>query len=249
MKAVILAAGVGSRLLPLTAESPKALVDVAGVPLLVRTLERLAAVGLSGDAVVVVAGHREDLLRRRLAGVDPRVRVISNPRFADWNNFWSLALARPELEAGGFLLVDGDLLLDGEVLPRVLAAAGPAALAVDRRAGLDAETMKVEVGPAGLVRAIAKSLDPARAIGEYIGVLRVDAPAATQVFDELERLAGEGLVHEYYEHAFHRLAGRGALDVRVVDVSGCAVTEIDDADDLARATAIVLGAGGGSRRA
>lgn len=242
MKAVILAAGVGSRLHPFTADRPKALVDVAGKPLLFRTLDRLAAVGISGPDVIIVAGYRQDVLRARLAQAGRGdCTVVFNEKFEEWNNFWSLYVARAAVGNQAFLQLDGDVLFDAKVLPRMLDAPGEALLATDVRPELDPETMKVQTNgdAAHRVRAVSKKLDPKQCLGEYIGVTRLSAGAAGAVFDELLQLSREGLTNEYYEHAYHRLMGRGAVTFQAVDVADCAVTEIDDVADLRRADRLV----------
>src|SRR3954471_19572258 len=94
MKAVILAAGMGSRLAPLTNDRPKPMVEVAGRPLLLRAIDRLAAVGITGDDVIVVTGYREDVLRARLAAEGVTVQLVTNPRYSDWNSFYSLLVAK-----------------------------------------------------------------------------------------------------------------------------------------------------------
>ncbi len=242
MKAVILAAGMGSRLLPLTAQRPKPLVPVAGRPLLLRTIDRLAAAGVRGADVVVVAGYREDVVRRALADAgQERVTVVPNPRYAEWNNFWSLLVAREAVAADSFLQIDGDLLFDDKLLSRLLQAPGPAAVAVDVRPNLDHEVMKVAVGGADRrIVAVAKTLDTALALGEAVGVTRIDAGFGARVFDELQALADEGRTDEYYEGAYHRLAARGEGPFRVVDVHDCTAIEIDDHADLARAESLLL---------
>lgn len=237
MKAVILAAGRGTRLAPLTDDRPKPLVPVRGRPLLLRTLERLADAGIRGRDVVIVTGYREDVLARVVAdgGFDPT--LVSNPHFHDWQNFYSLAVARDAVGGDGFVELDGDVLFDGRLLPRVLSAPGPGVLAVDVRPDLEAETMKVSVEN-GVIVAVSKNLPPEASYAEYIGVSRFDPPLAGEVFEELARLEREGLFGEYYEHALHRLAQRGCGPLRTVDVSDCSAIEIDDAHDLARAEAM-----------
>jgi choline kinase len=245
MKAVILAAGKGTRLLPLTRDLPKPMVDVAGRPLLLRTIDRLAAAGIGGADVIVVTGYREEAIRARLVAEGlAACRTVWNPRWDEWNNHYSLLVAREAVGGDDVLQMDGDVLFDGKVIPRLLDAPGPACLAVDVRDALDDETMKVEVDGAGCVRQIAKQLPPRTALGEYIGLCRLDAQLARQVFDEIARFPALGLTHEYYEHAYHRLVGRGAGPFRVVDVHDCVTTEIDDLADLDRATRLLAQADG-----
>ncbi|MBP6627993.1 MAG: phosphocholine cytidylyltransferase family protein [Kofleriaceae bacterium] len=241
MKAVILAAGVGSRLAPLTNDRPKALVPVNGTPILFRHLASLARAGIPATDVIVVGGYKLDVLRRELAQAGfGAVTIVENERFEPWNNFWSLYVAEPALRGHDFLQIDGDALLDDKILPRLMAAPGQAALAVDCRDELDDETMKVQVRPGTRsALAISKKLPAAACVGEYIGLTKITAAAAPVVFRELLALRDEGLTHEYYEHAYHRLTGREEVVFGVVDVHDCTVTEIDNVEDLARADAML----------
>lgn len=242
MKAVILAAGIGSRLAPLTHDRPKVLVEILGRSFLFRQLDLLTRAGISSRDVVIVGGYRVDRIREELARGGYDCAIVVNERYQEWNNFYSLLVAQPALGGEEFLQLDGDVVLDEQLLPRLIAAPGEALLAVDCRAGLDDEAMKVQLD-GGRVVAIAKPLDPARCAGEYIGVAKLSAAAARAVFDELGKLPGEGLTHEYYEHAFHRLAAAERVRFGIVDVHDCTVLEIDDAADLARAEALLARAG------
>ncbi len=241
MKAVILAAGVGSRLAPLTDDRPKALVPVLGQPILFRHLASLARAGIAARDVIVVGGYKIDVLRRELiAGGHGEVTVVENDRFAPWNNFWSLYVAEPAVAGHDFLQIDGDALLDDVILPRMIEANGDALLAVDCREELDDETMKVQLKDDSVqVAAVSKKLVAEDCVGEYIGVTKLTAAAAHQVFRELEVLRDLGLTHEYYEHAYHRLTGRDQLRFGIVDVHDCTVTEIDNVADLERAEAML----------
>jgi choline kinase len=240
MKAVILAAGKGTRLLPLTQDLPKPMVDVAGRPLLLRIIDRLAAAGIVGTDVIVVTGYRQEVIRTRLdqEGLGA-CRTVFNPRWEEWNNNYSLLVAREAVGGDDVLQIDGDVLFDGKVIPRMLAAPGPGCLSIDVRDKLDTETMKVEADGEGRIRRISKQLDPRVAVGEYVGLTRLDAPLAHLVFAELERFPELGLTDEYYEHAYHRLAGRGEGPFRVANVHDCVTIEIDDRADLERAKGLL----------
>lgn len=240
MKALILAAGVGSRLAPLTNDRPKVLVEVTGRSFLFRQLDALAKVGIPSEDVVVVGGYCVDALRAALAAGGYRCTVVLNERYAEWNNFYSVLVAEPALRGHAYVQLDGDTVLDDQLLPAVLAAPGEAVLAVDCRDELDDETMKVELAAAGTVAAVSKRLAPARCAGEYIGITKLSAEAARQVFTDLATFEARGVTHEYYEHAFDRLT-KGALPFSIVDVHHCKVIEIDTVEDLARAEVLLRG--------
>ena len=248
MKAVILAAGIGSRLAPLTNDRPKVLVDVLGRSFLIRQLELLSQAGIDPRDVVVVGGYKIDLLKSVLASAGYDVTVVFNDHFDTWNNFYSLGCAAPALAGSDFLQIDGDVLLDDKVQPRVISARGEALIAVDTSANLDEETMKAQLRADGTVVAISKKLDPRECAGEYIGVTKLSAAAAREVFADLAKFPDEALTHEYYEHAFHRLSGDGRVPFRIVDVRDCAVLEIDTVEDLRRAEALLEKSGGAVTR-
>ena len=242
MKAVILAAGMGSRLAPLTLDRPKPMVPVAGRPLLLRALDRLAEVGIQGKDVIVVAGYREDVLRAGLAAAGRAPVIVTNPRYDVWNSFYSLLCARDAVGGDAFLCFDGGVLFDGAVLPRVLAARGPGVLATDVHPDVDGEAAKVvATGPERRVRALSRTLDARMAIGRFIGIARIDRELTEVVFAELARFEPERLTHEVHDHCYHRLAERGLGRFYAVDVGDCAAIEIDDLRDLGRAEGLCAG--------
>ena len=238
MKAVILAAGVGSRLAPLTNDRPKVLVEVAGRSFLFRQLDRLAAAGIPARDVVVVGGYRIDMLRRELARGGYDCTIVMNEKYDVWNNFYSVLVAGRQLAGHDFLQLDGDVILDAKLLPRLLAAPGEAVLAVDVRPELDDETMKVQV-EGTRITAVSKQLDPATCLGEYIGITKLSAAAGKAVLEDLTRFEAEGLTHEYYDHAYHRLTSSGRVPFGLVDVHDCKTLEIDNRADLDRAEALL----------
>jgi choline kinase len=239
MKAVILAAGVGSRLQPLTDTTPKGLVPVAGKPMMGYAVEAFGAAGFA--EVVVVTGHLADQVRAFCDASPVRCTVVHNPRYATANNYYSLLVAEQALGGEDFIKVDSDLVFLAPVLDRILAAEGDLCIATDKGVKLGAEEMKIRLDAAGRVTGVSKKLDPAACVGESIGMERVSAALFGTLFDELRAMDAEGFTDAYYEDAYHRLAGQGQTDIRPVDVTGLPWSEIDDAQDLARAEELFRG--------
>ncbi|MGE0868622.1 MAG: NTP transferase domain-containing protein [Kofleriaceae bacterium] len=238
MKAVILAAGVGSRLAPLTNDRPKVLVEVLGRPILFRQLDYLAQAGIPSRDVIVVGGYRIDMLHRALSDAGYKCAVVLNEKYDTWGNFFSLQVVESYVRGQDFLQIDGDVILDENLFPRMIAAPGDGVIATDRQAELDGDAMKVQLRPDGIhVMGIDKRLDPAQCHGEYIGVTKLSAVGSRIVFRELASFPQHDLTHEYYDHAYHRLTSRGDLLFQIVDVRGCSVLEVDDLTDLKRAEA------------
>lgn len=237
MKAIILAAGVGSRLRPLTDHTPKGLVRVGGRPILDYALEAFYRSGL--QEVLVVTGHLHAQIEAHVKDARLPCRTIYNPRYDTANNYYSLLVCEEALGGEPFVKVDSDLVFLPSVLARLLSAEADLAIACDAGVALGEEEMKIQVDLAsGLVTGVSKKLEPSTCVGESIGMECVSARYSKALFDELRAMDAEGFTDGYYEDAYHRLARRGGSDIRAVDVTGLPWSEIDDAADLERANAL-----------
>ena len=233
MQAVLLAAGMATRLRPLTNACPKCLLPVNGRSILDRALDVLGGAGLRD--VVIVTGFHEEMIRaavaRRTDGV--RVEWISNARYAETNNAYSLREAEPAVH-GAFLLVDSDILFPLELVRALQECPHRPCLALDRHP-CGPEEIKVLVDPDGFLTDIGKDVAPERAAGESIGVEIFSAEARDELFDTLRRRVGDqGRENEFYEASFREMIGRGTRFL-AVDTSRFPAMEIDSAEDLERA--------------
>ncbi len=237
VQVVILAAGRGSRLQPLTDRLPKCLVAVGDTSPLDSTLAALDEAGGVGGITLVV-GHACERVEEFLAGRRLRVpvRLVFNPEYDTHNNIVSARLAREE-GSGGFLLVNSDVVCDSALLRRALADGGGSFLVVDETRPIRAEAMKVRYDGDRLV-AIGKDLDPSSANGEYVGIVRFDASGAAAFFAAIDSILGRGGSGEWYEAAI----GEASRSVRfgLRPTGDLAWIEIDDPSDLARAERDVL---------
>ncbi len=216
----------------MTNDKPKCLVPVAGRSLLLRMLDSVAAAGI--EEVVVVTGYLSDKVEAELADASIQVRCIFNPHFEDWNNFYSLLVAKDAVDGRPFVKLDGDVIFEPAVLDRVMDGPGWIRVGVDIREDLGAEEMKVLASPEGRIEAMSKKLDPRKSLGESVGIEFVSHQAVGPVFDALDWMVSEGMTDEYYEYAYDTLARTGR-DLRVADLSGMRWNEIDDLEDLRRA--------------
>jgi len=118
-QAVILAAGIGSRLGKLTAESPKCMVQIGEMTIIERALAVLKSVGVS--RVVVVTGFKRQILEDYLATLSNGLELIfvHNPDYATTNNIYSLWLAQPHI-ASDFLLIESDVLFTRQMIVDLL---------------------------------------------------------------------------------------------------------------------------------
>jgi choline kinase len=238
MRAVILSAGQGSRLLPLTADHPKCLLPLDGKTLIEWQIATLRQCGV--DEVVVVLGFRaamvEELLAR-LRGPGLAIRTVFNPFYGVADNLGSCWLARHEMERD-FLIVNGDTLFEAEVPRRLLASPpAPITVTIDRKASYDADDMKVQVEGTRLID-IGKALPLDRVNGESIGLLlfRGEGPKLFREAVDRAMHSHEGLTW-WYLRVIGQLAKSG--DVQTLSIAGLGWGEVDYPADLLRAQQLV----------
>jgi L-glutamine-phosphate cytidylyltransferase len=233
-KAVILSAGKGSRLLPLTAERPKCLIEFSGRSLLEWQLDALEQAGL--EEAVVVTGFRDDLVDA-VAAEREGVRTLFNPFYHVADNLGSAWMARGEFD-GDLLLLNGDTLVSPALLATVLAAeTGPVAVTVDEKAAYDSDDMKVLRDGDRLLR-IGKALEPGGYNAESIGLIAFRGDGPRLFIDQVERMMRQpDGTRRWYLRAIDALAQSGA-DVRTVSIHGEEWQEVDFPEDVEKAKAL-----------
>jgi choline kinase len=238
VNAIVLAAGVGRRLAPLTDTTHKCLLPVGGRPLLGRMLDALAALGVDETALVV--GHCAAQVRAVGDAAAPgpmRIRYVVNPDYAR-GSLLSLLAAR-HLIAGPTLVMDADVLFAREVLARLVRSPEPTALLTDHGFTDTGEEQKA-YALGDRVVTLSKKIVPDRwdTVGESVGFFKFGPAEATALVGALEDIARDGTGLEEYEDAIHRLAQQRRIGW--VDVTGLPWTEIDFVEDLQRADVEVL---------
>lgn len=229
LSAVILAAGSGTRLAPLTNQRPKCLVPVGGRTILDRQLDALVRSGVAD--VTIITGYAADSVEAHLAG-RPNVRTVRNPHHATTDNLASCHAARAHFGDKVTLLLNGDTLFEDGVLADLLAAEpAPILIAIDRKPQYDADDMKVMTTDTRL-RRIGKHVAPAD--GEAIGLTLLRGDGNLLFRREVEaRLAAPGGERALYPESLDALAARD--QVAVLSIQGRRWIEIDTPQDLAAA--------------
>lgn len=229
----MLAAGMSTRLRPLTDARPKCLLPIGERSILDRALDALGGAGLRD--LVIVTGYRSEMIKAAVAGRGDglRVRWISNDRYAETNNAFSLLRAE-EAVTGAFLLLDSDILFTSGLVKALLDCPVVPCLALHRhRCGT--EEIKAVLDAEGYVVDLGKSVDPRRAAGESVGMEVLSAAARDELFRTLRRrIVAEGRENEFYEASFQDMIDRG-LRFMAVDTTRFPAMEIDSPEDLQRA--------------
>ena len=228
-RAVLLAAGRGTRLGALTEQTPKCLLRINGRAILDYQLEALAGAGI--EDVTVVAGFMAEAVVRQVAN---RCRVLVNEQYATTGSIASLALAAPCLRGHGFLLQNGDTLYPVDLIRRLRTAPHENACLVDSVRPHRPGEYRVEVAD-GRVVSYSNQLPPERSVGESAQLLRVGAGDSTAFLDRIAKLISLNGSTGFPNQAYDLLmAGDGLWPVFT---AGLPWWEIDTADDLARCNA------------
>lgn len=241
---VLLGAGLGARLRPLTDERPKCVVEIAGEPLAVRMLRQFAARGVARATVVV--GHFAERARALIGtAIDGlAVEFVENREYAATNTMYSALLAIDALADGGFL-VEGDIIAADSAIDRLLAA-DPARShwAVDPWTAAHAGCRLRDDGTG---RIIGQEIWRGEASGstanlwKSAGMLRLSATDARELAGALRAAADAERRSVYYDDVIGDAPGH--YDLHVLDLGGAPWVEIDDLTDLAQARRLFEEAG------
>lgn len=235
MKAIILAAGFGSRLRPLTEQTHKSLLPVAGVPIMRRMIDNIIATGIT--EVAIVTGYRADDVRTFVANVYPTLNVtyIENAQYEVTNTGYSLLLCRTFAEGSPFVKFDADVVFESAVLQKLLNDSHDTCLCIDKNIRLESEEIKVICDTNDAVRSVGKKLSPQEACGESIGIEKIGVGAGALLFAELNLLMQDTKNHqEYYDDSYTTLVAQG-VPFFAVDTTGLKWVEVDTHSDYQKA--------------
>jgi len=233
MRAIILSAGQGRRLLPLTESTPKCLLPVdCGRTVLEVQLRALASCGVNEATVMVGFGAHEV---ERMLDATPipglTVRTFYNPFYKLTDNLVTVWLAQQHMK-GDFILLNGDTLFDAPVLERLIASpAAPLTLAVNEKDGYDDDDMKVSLSRGRQLRAIGKTLHPDVVHCESIGLMIFRGEGVWA----FRRALDDAMRHEHSLGAWYLSVVNALADqirVETAPITGLWWGEVDSADDL-----------------
>jgi choline kinase len=229
MKAVVLAAGQGTRIRSVHGEHPKCLIEVDGSTILNHQLEALSMAGIN-EIAIVVGYEKEQIISyvRTKSLINQRIHFIENAAFAITNNIYSLWLALDWLRGDSFVVLNADVIFDSEILQSALRLSAPISMIIDPL--WRDETMKVIIEEDRVTK-MSKKISREEFNGTYIGITVFSKFIQSQFFREMRELIASGRVNEFYNIAVQQLGNKGIF-VGFTSAEGLAWAEIDDPVDL-----------------
>ncbi len=227
--ACLLAAGIGSRLWPLTEAMPKCLTKIGGRPLLERLVSCLREKGF--ERLIVVVGHLEERIRSFLddcAG-ELTVEYVRNPLYRTTNNLYSLWLVGAELDES-FVLIESDLIFDASLIGELNL---PDRIAISRMLPwMNGTTITMDCS--GQVASFRNSRIALTGDNEYktVNIYSFSRSTWRRVFSRLDQVVTEGRVNEYYEVVLKEMVADGSLSLDCVTVDADCWYEVDAMRDL-----------------
>ena len=231
MKALILAAGIGKRLKPITDRIPKTLIKIRDKPILGHILSNLKRNKIKD--VVIVTGYRDDLIRDYVGSGSKWGLNVSYCHSVDYNtteNIYSVFLASQQLEGEEFILINADDMFSPSILARMMEKRGRIVVAVDGEGTLGSEEMKVKVDN-GKILSVSKQIDPEIAFGEDIGITKFNKQGGKAFFNTIESIIEQKGPYGWFQEAIDQLAKKN-YPITYVNVEDEPWTEIDDHFDL-----------------
>ena len=232
MKAIILAAGVGLRIKPLTDNCPKCLLKVGDNTILEMMISHIQNCGI--NEIIFVVGYLKEQIKCYVKTKFPDLNVsfVTNDKYAETNTGYSLMLVKDFIQDSGFIKFDGDVVFDKKILKKLIECKHDNCLCIDKNINIDAEEIKVIMDNQNRILKANKTVNPKDAVGESMGIEKISKETAKLLFKELELMMQDKKNHqEYYEDAYERLIVNN-VPFYALDISGLKWVEIDTREDF-----------------
>ena len=227
MKAIILAAGKGSRISDQIGSLPKSMLNINGKPLIRTTVEMILSLDIEP---VLCVGYKAEIIKEALAGLS--VTYINNPFFDITNNIVSLWLAREEIN-DDVILLSADVVFKREIIERLIRQKSPFTLAVDKSKALDGDFF-FKLSEEGCVLDYGADLPPQMRDCENVGLAKINREFADVFRGRLNDMICEQKHQVYFENVFLSFIGDDIIKINTVDISDLMWFEIDFYNDYLR---------------
>ncbi|MBR51999.1 MAG: hypothetical protein CMD58_05745 [Gammaproteobacteria bacterium] len=204
LKAVVLAAGLGSRINEITKEIPKTMIEINGKCIFERILDNLVENGIFD--VVFIIGYREDLLRPLLEkscdNLGMNLEIIVNDRYATTNTMYSLWMAR-DIVRSNFLFLHGDLIFSPEMLRKFINSSEGNSILVDQNYPNDWEDAMKIISSNSSLKYMSKSITLNEMDGIAIGMYKFNKEGRDELYQVMQLLVDRGATQNWVSEAIN----------------------------------------------
>lgn len=228
-KAVILAAGRGTRMPKITKDIPKCLIEIDGKTILERQIEILLK--NSVEKIYVVIGYKADKIREKIKNIE-NVEIVVNEEYATTDNIYSLYLTRDRIKGEEFILLNGDALFEEDIIKNLVAKNEMNIAPVDTRY-YDLEELKIREKNGIVVEILPKTASRNISNGSTIGIFKFSSEGNKILFDEIEKCIKKGARNKWFEYALNNILKK--TKICKMNIHGLKWIEIDTLEDIKKA--------------
>ena len=230
MQAILMAAGMGTRLGALAADKPKSFGEIKGKSLVDINLHMLRECGINN--ITIVTGYHSDMFERKY-GNEQDIDLIYNPFYPLTNVIGSFYMGMQNLKED-FIYMHADTICEPSILQELLASSADVVLPIDTRS-CDEEAMKVKTKD-GSVCAISKKIEASSCDGEFIGVTKIRTNVLKDLKENTCDLLRRGAYSEYFEAPLQETILNGTYKTELIETRERFWAEVDFLEDYERAT-------------
>lgn len=225
MRYIILTAGKGSRLHPLTLNYPKSLYRLDKDTTVLKRMVSLIKENDEEADIIVVIGFMHDEIKREIAGVT----FIENPFFAVTNSIASLWFAREYMNTEQLVIINGDIVMEEQIMKDIICVpTDKPVICVDSSIRSNGD-YNVQVHN-DVVLVMSKDLE--EYFGEYAGVTKLNRMCALKLRTCIEQMVGAGMYNQWYENALVQMIFNEDFKLYYIDVRDYKWTEVDCVSDM-----------------
>jgi L-glutamine-phosphate cytidylyltransferase len=232
MKALILAAGVGSRLRPLTDLIPKCMVRVNNKRIIDFQLDAIRKAEIS--EVIIVTGYMSEILVEYVSSnyTDLKITFINNEKFESTNNMFSFYLAQDLLKNEEFISMNADVAIEDSIISGLKNSSVLNAIGIDNKSYSE-ESMKITMNTEKKISSISKSITNSDSNGCSIDIYKFSVDASNKMFNIINEYINKNDLNQWTEVALNQLLDK--VDFLPYDIDGKVWFEIDSKEDLKEA--------------
>lgn len=227
MKAILLAAGRGTRISRMVQEIPKSTLPVNGVPMIRLTVELLQSRGIE---TVVCVGYQQEVVRKALEGFE--VTYYNNPFYDVTNSIASLWFAREELTEE-CLVINADVFFSDKILQMIMEDEHQAVMLVDKSRRKTGDYFFATTD-SGCIKKYGKDLPLQYRSCEYVGISKISSEFVPIFKERLEQLIDKSKHNMWWEDTLYSFTDQDEYKIYTKDVEGLFWSEIDYFDDYER---------------